>query len=715
VGGVLMANVAIPWEEDVTALGELARVNLARGQSRIGAMTNIGYGIGALGSWMRSQEQEDEALRQQYKADQAAQEARLQQTPPSSDTSANVQKADTQVHDETDYSVKPSSGQSGNVEQQSEGPLYKPVSSTGEASPGTNKQDVVPSKQPAGSKPALPTQVNTTNAGPPATKDANTPPPSGTAQTPDTPENSALSYVKALPRKALSALGELGSSRFAHHLGNIIGVPDPYQNWFREEHAKEVGFSEEEAREAKNLGMFGQFVPSLRDPEKFYHSIAPALTRNMPPGAFERYPPGFGKTVGATMPGLELEGAKDPNGPAARAVAVLHGIAMYKSEPEVLKIYDRFMQAATPEEQARLYDALEDLSRMGYGGHPPDPMVTAMADKLRARLEAEGKLPRHEPFYERHPTTPRVETKPEELEREGPGSGGYRFPHVSDPIPTPPRGFVNPLDPQFAAAEERHPILKQYPGLLQAVMEEESRFNPHAVSPKGAKGPMQFMDDTAREEGLADPFDVPSSIEHGAALLEKHLRRFGDRPDKVRLALGAYNGGPDNADADFEQEPGGYVDRVLIRRAKYERQRTGQAPQPRERPRESGEAEAGEPPREGEGEQPKPKAPPKGPPPRRGDLHRLGGREARGGKPPKPAVPLFEGQEGSSSTTTTGTTTPSSTSTTLPPRRGGKDLSGTLPDGTQVDRNGRIIRKPKPAVPLMRQGMISSEQPRGFV
>ncbi|MEW5685016.1 MAG: lytic transglycosylase domain-containing protein [Pseudomonadota bacterium] len=78
------------------------------------------------------------------------------------------------------------------------------------------------------------------------------------------------------------------------------------------------------------------------------------------------------------------------------------------------------------------------------------------------------------------------------------------------------------------------------PSLVEAVAWQESRFNHAAVSPKGARGVMQLLPKTASELGV-DPSDLRGNIEGGAIYLARQMQRFGD----VRLALAAYNAGPE--------------------------------------------------------------------------------------------------------------------------------------------------------------------------
>ncbi len=68
----------------------------------------------------------------------------------------------------------------------------------------------------------------------------------------------------------------------------------------------------------------------------------------------------------------------------------------------------------------------------------------------------------------------------------------------------------------------------------------ESRFDRNALSPVGAQGIAQFMPATARERGLADPYDPEQAIPASAALLAHEKSTFGN----FGLAAAAYNAGP---------------------------------------------------------------------------------------------------------------------------------------------------------------------------
>lgn len=78
------------------------------------------------------------------------------------------------------------------------------------------------------------------------------------------------------------------------------------------------------------------------------------------------------------------------------------------------------------------------------------------------------------------------------------------------------------------------------PRLLRILCFIESRYRLDAVSPKGARGPMQFMPDTAKRFGVRNPHDPQQAIDAAARYLRDLLMKFDGRLD---LALAAYNAG----------------------------------------------------------------------------------------------------------------------------------------------------------------------------
>jgi len=86
-------------------------------------------------------------------------------------------------------------------------------------------------------------------------------------------------------------------------------------------------------------------------------------------------------------------------------------------------------------------------------------------------------------------------------------------------------------------AARRHGVPED---LFLRLVQRESGWNPGAVSNKGATGLAQLMPGTARRLGV-DPADPLQNLEGGARYLRMMYDRFGD----WRLALAAYNAGPE--------------------------------------------------------------------------------------------------------------------------------------------------------------------------
>ena len=99
------------------------------------------------------------------------------------------------------------------------------------------------------------------------------------------------------------------------------------------------------------------------------------------------------------------------------------------------------------------------------------------------------------------------------------------------------------LEPFIVQSAQRHGI---DPRILRIVCYLESRFRLDAVSPKGARGPMQFMPETAARYALRNPHDPKAAIDAGARYVRDLLRKFDGRVD---LALAAYNAGEGTVEA----------------------------------------------------------------------------------------------------------------------------------------------------------------------
>lgn len=118
------------------------------------------------------------------------------------------------------------------------------------------------------------------------------------------------------------------------------------------------------------------------------------------------------------------------------------------------------------------------------------------------------------------------------------------------------RGKYLPVAQQVA---RRHGVPES---LFLRLVQQESGWNPQAVSHKGAIGLAQLMPETARRLGV-NPNDPHQNLEGGARYLRQQYEVFRD----WKLALAAYNAGP-NAVRQYNgvppyRETQNYVRRIL--------------------------------------------------------------------------------------------------------------------------------------------------------
>ncbi len=78
------------------------------------------------------------------------------------------------------------------------------------------------------------------------------------------------------------------------------------------------------------------------------------------------------------------------------------------------------------------------------------------------------------------------------------------------------------------------------PALIHSIIRTESNYDADAVSPKGARGLMQLMPETAERYGVRDIFNPRENIEGGVRYLKYLMDLYDSKTDYV---LAAYNAG----------------------------------------------------------------------------------------------------------------------------------------------------------------------------
>ena len=114
------------------------------------------------------------------------------------------------------------------------------------------------------------------------------------------------------------------------------------------------------------------------------------------------------------------------------------------------------------------------------------------------------------------------------------------------------------------------------PSLALAVAQRESGLDPNAVSPKGAKGVMQLMPQTAADLGVTDIFNPAENISAGVRYLAQLLSKYAG--DAVK-ALAAYNWGPGNVSGAIAQAGNNWLSLAPAETRNYVQAITGVTPQ----------------------------------------------------------------------------------------------------------------------------------------
>lgn len=95
---------------------------------------------------------------------------------------------------------------------------------------------------------------------------------------------------------------------------------------------------------------------------------------------------------------------------------------------------------------------------------------------------------------------------------------------------------------EYAAQVEQQYNLP--PGLINALKNVGERSNSNQVSPRGARGVMQFMPENLRKYGVTDAADPVQMIDAAGRYLRDTMRQYGGHVDAV---IADYNGGPRQA------------------------------------------------------------------------------------------------------------------------------------------------------------------------
>ena len=108
-----------------------------------------------------------------------------------------------------------------------------------------------------------------------------------------------------------------------------------------------------------------------------------------------------------------------------------------------------------------------------------------------------------------------------------------------------PPSYVSNFSPEVQAAIQKHATDYVPPNEVAAIIQQESRGNPHAESYAGAQGLMQLMPGTAADLGVENPFNVDENVRGGVKYFSQMKAMFNGN---TAAALAAYNAGAGNVE-----------------------------------------------------------------------------------------------------------------------------------------------------------------------
>ncbi len=220
-----------------------------------------------------------------------------------------------------------------------------------------------------------------------------------------------------------------------------------------------------------------------------------------------------------------------------------------------------FQQLLKSEAPKQAEDSAAGMKVSEYLKNPVLRTQVARLPRMSAVANSSAAGPRSTDTKEEAKTAAAQPAKADRAAKGGPGRSGSRLSRstLQDFRAENAAGHPVETSVQKAAAKYNLP-----PELIRGVIRAESNFQADAVSSAGARGLMQLMPETAKELGVANPFDIQQNIDGGARYLRQMLDRFGG---DLKRALAAYNAGPGaveqfNGDVPFT-ETRQYVQRVL--------------------------------------------------------------------------------------------------------------------------------------------------------